>query len=156
MLTRAYLNKVLVDRNRPLLKAGEFDVEVTDGTSPLIDDPVTEALQRLGFPPADPANPTDADLAAVPTHLDRGLVHLAEIRLKRTILAALRVLVTQMVANDQTNFSDMASGLARDIAIMEQTVMIVDLDNMSLVLVPLDTPTAPEESPDLPTAWGIY
>lgn len=155
MLTRAYLNRVLVDRNRPLLEAGELDATITDGTSPLIDDPISDAMQRLGLPVSDLSSPTDADLETVPSHLQRTLVHLAEIRLKRTILAALLVLVTQMVANDQTNFSDMASGLAREITRMEQAVLTFLVEGSPLIVVPLDTPTAPEEAPDLPVAWGV-
>lgn len=154
MLTRAYINAVLVDRNRPLLEAGGLDATITDGTSPLIDDPISDALQVLGVAVADLASPTDADLEGVPAHLTRGFIHLAEIRLKRTILAALRVRVTQMVGNDQTNLSDIANGLAREIAELVQTALFLDVDSQRLILVPLDAPTAPEEAPDLPAAWG--
>lgn len=153
MLTRAYLDAVLVGRLSGLLAAAGMDGATRDGTNPDTADPVAAALRRLGMPAADPLAPTDSDLASVPVYREREFLRLAEIRLRKTILAGLRVRVTQMVANDQVNLSEMATGLRQDILDLEAEARSEDGEAPRWIVVPLDPPTATAGTPGLPDSW---
>jgi len=56
------------------------------GSTALYSDPIADALGDLGVTPADPFNPADPDLAAIPSGKSRMFLELAEYRLILTAL----------------------------------------------------------------------
>ena len=79
-LTRSDADAILVRRARAVMERAGL---VTTATSPNIDltDPMVQALDVIGFPPASRAQVTDGDLARVPQALQGRFIDRAEIAL---------------------------------------------------------------------------
>lgn len=84
-ITRANSEVLLVKRAGALMKAAELDSTTVHGSNEDLNDPLANALLRLGLTVADVSLVTDADVAAVSAANTDVFFDLAEYRLAETI-----------------------------------------------------------------------
>lgn len=153
-LTRAQAEGLLVPRAKKLLDAAGMD-QSTLGGNPDLNSALADTLLRFGLTPADPAVVTDADLAALAADpvTVRAFLDWAELRMKRDILAALEVLVTQSAQTSYANLSDIAKVLQKDIQQLQDRLLAQYGGGLDRPTVrPIRRPWG--RGPHAPSGWG--
>lgn len=157
-LTRAWLEDVVIRKaggaNGVMARAG-LDTTAS-GANRDLDAPFWEAMMAVGVTPISPPDVADADIAAVPYSRLRQLADMADLTNCRNILAVLRRIVTQQRAPDLINLTDMANGLARDIAYKQSYIDETYGQGMSdFYVAPMAPGPNPPDATCVPRPWHV-
>lgn len=119
-LTRTQVEQMLIRRVGKLFADLELDGVTDSGTNDDLNDAIGYAVRQCGGTVADPTAVVDADLSAI-TETDK-LLDFAELRALKTALTVARRLVTFQTGPRAEDLSDLAKGLAADVAMKQAEI----------------------------------